>query len=182
MARIFQYGNLARTSNKTDLLLPGAFTDAQGVRTSQAAWVTDGNDIEFGEIVEITGSNGKALQIKRVAAATITAARAGFVIKDIIGARTIKSGVVEGIKGGTHVPATVIPASSQDGWGFVVVVAEAVSAGNAVRVGTGAGTTVAGAGYGSTETNTVAITGWVYASNSYKPTSSNSLVAFVKRA
>lgn len=182
MARIFDYGNLARTSNKTDLVLPGEFVDAQGVRFSEAGWVTDGNDVEFGEIVEITGRNGKALQIKRVAAATITAARAGFVIRDIVGGRVIQKGVIEGIKGGTHVPATVIPASSANGWGFAVVVAEAVTSGTAVRVGTGGGTTIAGAGYGATETNTVAITGWVYASASYKPTSSNSLVAFVKKA
>lgn len=179
MARIFSYGKLARTSNKTDLVLPGEFVDAQGVRFSEAGWMTDGNDVEFGEIVEITGRNGKALQIKRVAAATITAARAGFVIRDIVGGRVIQQGVIEGIKGGTHVPATVIPASSANGWGFAIAVGEAVAAGDQVYVGKGTNGKLLGVAYKTSGDDTVAITGWKFTSASYKPTSSDSLAAFV---
>lgn len=168
MARIFKYGKLVRTATKTDLLLPGQFATAQGVQYGQGALATDGNALEFGEVVRVTGENNKSLTVVR-AGSTLTLANAGFVVRDVVGQRVLQNGVVEEVVAGY--PATVIRASAPQGWELVLVAGEDIEAGDTIHVGLGTGSTIAGAVYSEAKTtNTVELTGYKAVSNSFSPT------------
>ena len=173
MARIFEYGKLNRVASKPGNFLPGMFTDAQGVYYGKAAIGVATEDYKFGEIVAITGETNKALQVARADANT---ANFGFVIRDVVGQRVVEAGMIEGVKAHSNLPFTVLPANAPQGWGFVVAVSKKVVKGSAVyfdksKVGTAT----------DTATDNTAITGWVFASDGFKPTSGAGLCAFVKK-
>lgn len=175
MARIFEYGKLERRATKIGNFLPGQFTDAQGVYYGTGAIATDTNAYEFGELVEIVGRTNKVLKVKR-ATSSIALATTGFVIRDVVGQRVIESGIIEGIKAESGLPFTVLPASAPQGWGFVVPVSKAVSKGDQVY---GDKTTLGA--LTNTSTSNLELTGWKFASDSYKPTSGAGLCAFVEK-
>lgn len=183
MARIFEYGKLNRVASKQGNFLPGMFTDAQGVYYGKAAIGVTTEDYKFGEIVEIKGETNKALQVARADANT---ANFGFVIRDVVGQRVVEAGMIEGVEANSNLPFTVLPASAPQGWGFVVAVGKEVQKGAAIGMGKGTGSGAAkrnlGVAYEKGEdTNVAAITGWVFASDSFKPTSGDGLCAFVKK-
>lgn len=175
MARIFEYGSLNRVATKGNNFLPGQFTDAQGVYHGVGAIATDTNAYEYGELVEIVGRNTKGLRVKR-ATSSIALATAGFIIQDEIGQRIVGKGVVEGIAANSGLPFTVLPANATQGWGFVVPVSAAVEKGEQVygdKTTLGALTNVSA--------SNLELTGWKFASDSFKPTSGAGLCAFVEK-
>lgn len=173
MARLFTYGKLKRINTISNLLLPGEFATAFGVKYAQPALVTDGNAIEFGETVLVTGVNDRSATITR-ATSSITNANAAFVLREVTGQRVVAPGIIEGIAAGVKLPVTIVKADSQHTWSIVVPVAEDVAAGNPVYVGKGSGSTVAGALYkeakGNGGADTVLLTNWKFQTASYQPT------------
>ncbi len=186
MARLFTYGKLKRAATIPGLHLPGTYTSAQGVQFGTSAIVDEAVDVEFGEVVAITGETDKGLKVKRATSTLLASlATAGVVVKDVIGQREIKAGFVNGAKAGAVVPITVVPLSAPKGWEIVIPVGEAVAAGDPVFIGNGSKTSAkAGAGYKEQKDTTgcLELTGYVYATASYKPTTSDSLCAVIKKA
>src|SRR5690554_6883521 len=103
MARLFTYGKLKRINTIPNLLLPGEFATAFGVKYAQPALVTDGNAIEFGETVLVTGINDRSATITR-ATSSITNANAAFVLREVTGQRVVAPGIIEGIAAGVKLP------------------------------------------------------------------------------
>lgn len=169
MARLFQYGKLNRTVTKAGRNgLPGTFFSAYGVQYGAGAFnVEPDKPLEFGEAVEIVSQNERAYGVKRVTT-TVTADTLAFVVRDIVGIRTIKPGVAE--EPGKDVPLTVIPANSPNGWEIIVPISDTLTPtiGGKVYINTGAGSTVAGA-VNTASTNAID-SGWVFASEKFAPT------------
>lgn len=173
MARIFEYGKLNRVASKPGNFLPGMFTDAQGVYYGKAAIGVATEDYKFGEIVAITGETNKGLKVARADANTTNF---GFVIRDVVGQRVIEAGIIEGVAAKSDLPFTVLPANAPQGWGFVVAVSKAVENGSDVYFDK----TTVGVATDTSQSNT-AMTGWVFASDGFRPTSGAGLCAFVKK-
>lgn len=173
MARIFSYGKLRRVNNVPGINhLPGTYFNAQGVQYGQGAVNSVPADkIEFGEIVEITGENNKSLVVKR-ATNNITVGIAGIALRDITGITSLREGVSEGYEM-PHVPLTVVKCAAPGAWDVVVPLAASqnIVEGTIPRVGTGEGTTVAGAIYAAAvTTNTKELTGFIFKGAKFKPT------------
>lgn len=185
MARIFKYGKLRRVNNVPGINhLPGTYFNAQGVQYGQGAVNTVPADtIEFGEIVEIVSENNKSLTVKR-ATSNIAVGIAGIVLRDITGITGLREGVSEGYEM-PHVPLTVVKCAAPGTWDVVVPLAasQSIVAGTIPRVGTGEGTTVAGAIYAAAvTTNTKELTGFTFKGAKFKPTLGNSEAVLIGKA
>lgn len=186
MARIFSYGKLNRVATLPNEFLPGQFTSAQGVHFGTGAVAGENVDFEFGEVVAITGEKNKSLVVKRATATLLTSlAVAGVIVRDVVGQRVVEAGQVEGIRAGANIPFTVIPLSAPKGWEIAIPVGEEVEAGDTVFIGNGSKEeALAGAGYKEQKDSTgcLQLTGFVYATDSYKPTSGAGLAAIIRKA
>lgn len=184
MARLYTYGRLNQKATLPGLALPGQYVIAHGVQYGEGAFDADAtNDVEFGEPVEITVSNERATGIKRVTS-NITSATLAFVLRDIVGVRTIQAGVAEAPN--KLVPASVVKASAPSGWAIAVPLAasQIPAVGGTVYIGKGTNSTVAGAVYATAQGNGGADSidsGWKFASLKYKPTSSSGEVAWITK-
>lgn len=173
-ARLFTYGKLKRTATKPGTNhLPGTYFTAYGVQYGAAAFNNTANNTEPGEVVEITASGDKGYTVKR-ATANLTVNTAAIVLRDVVGVRTIQAGVLEEYVA-NKVPITIVPATAAAGWSIVVpiVATETPAVGGAVYVGIN-GAAKLGAIYanaqGTNGANSIALTGWKFASTRFNPT------------
>lgn len=183
MGRLYTYGILNRVANVPGVhALPGTYVTAQGVQYGQGAFDADStNDLEFGEPVEITAENAKGIGVKRVTS-SITSSTLAFVIRDIVGVRTIASGVAE--KPSNDQNMSVVKASTPNTWDFVVPLAasQTPSVGGTVYIGKGTNGTVAGAVYASAQGSGGADSidsGLKFKSVKFSPTSSAGICAWI---
>ena len=183
MARLYTYGILNRVANVPGIhALPGTYVTAQGVQYGQGAFDADAtNDMEFGEPVEITVENAKGIGVKR-ATSSLTAATLAFVVRDVVGVRTIQKGVAE--KPSPDQPFTIVKASTPNTWDFVVPLVAGVTpaVGGAVYIGLGTNGTVLGGVYATAQgaggVDSID-SGLKFKSLSYKPTSSAGICAWI---
>jgi len=185
MARLFTYGKLNKVATKPGQNhLPGTYYTAYGVQYGAGAFNNTSNDMEPGEIVEIDSTSDKGYSVKR-ATSSLTANTAAIVLRDIMGVRAIEDGVFENYEPG--VPMTVVPATAPHGWSIVVplVAAEDPSVGDAVYVGLGTNDTVLGGVYASAQgdggADSIKLTDWTFASESFTPTDDDSLAVVIQK-
>lgn len=183
MGRLYTYGILNRVINKPGVhALPGTYVTAQGVQYGESAFDADAtNDIEFGEPVEIASQTAKGIGVKRATEA-LTAATLAFVIRDVVGVRSIQAGIAE--KPSADQPFTVVKASNPNSWDFVVPLVAGVTptVGGAVYIGLGTNGTVLGGVYataqGSSGVDSID-SGLVFKSLKFTPTSSTGICAWI---
>jgi len=184
MARLFTYGRLNQKATLPGLALPGSYTIAHGVQYGEAAFDADAtNDVEFGEPVEITVSNDKGTGIKRVTS-SITAATLAFVLRGVVGIRSIQAGTVEAPH--KTLPVTVVKAAAPSGWAIAVPLAasQTPAAGGAVYIGKGSNGTVLGGVYATAQGSGGADSidsGWKFVGAKYKPTAGAGECAWITK-
>lgn len=185
MARLFTYGRLNKVATIPGKNhLPGTYFTAYGIQYGAGAFNVTANSMEPGEVVEIVGSTNKGYNVKR-ATASITAATAAILLRDVMGVRTIKEGVFEEYVPGT--PMTCVPVSAPAGWSIVVplVAGEVPVVGNPVFVGLGTNGTVLGGVYdaaqGAAGVDSIELTGWTFQSVSFTPTVGTSIAAVIAK-
>ena len=184
MARLFTYGNLSRLATKAGQNhLPGSYFGQYGVQYGAGGFNVTANDMEPGEIVEISKSTEKGYSVKR-ATSSLTAATAAIIVRDIMGVRAIQEGVFENYEPGT--PMTVVPVSAPHGWPIVVPVVDGETpvVGNTVYIGLGTNSTVLGGVYDAAQgggSDSIALTGWTFGSTKFKPTSSSSYAVVIQK-
>lgn len=184
MARLFTYGRLNQKATLPGLALPGQYVIAHGVQYGEGAIDVDAtNDVEFGEPVEITASGDKGTGIKRVTS-SIASTTLAFVLRDIVGVRTIQAGTVEAPH--KSIPISVVKASAPSGWAIAVPLAgsQTPAVGGSVYIGKGSGSTVAGAVYATAQGSGGADSidsGWKFASLKYKPTAGAGECAWITK-
>jgi len=174
MGRLYVYGKLNRIASIPGIsALPGTYTVAHGVQYGEGAFDADATyNLEFGEPVEIASENQKAVGVKR-ATSSLTAATLAFVVRDIVGVRSITSGVAEAPA--SNVPLTIVKASAPHSFAICVPLAASVTAaaGGSVYIGLGSGSTVAGAVYAAAQgggSNSID-SGWKFLTAKFAPTS-----------
>lgn len=183
MGRLYTYGILNRVINKPGVhALPGTYVAAHGVQYGQGAFDADAtNDVEFGEPVEITVENQKGIGVKR-ATSSLTAATLAFVIRDVVGVRSMDTKIAE--KPSANLPFTVVKASAGAGWDFVVPLVAGVTpaVGGTVYIGLGTNGTVLGGVYataqGSSGVDSID-SGLKFKSLKFTPTSSTGICAWI---
>lgn len=185
MARLFTYGRLNKVATIPGKNhLPGTYFTAYGIQYGAGAFNVTANSMEPGEVVEIVGSTAKGYNVKR-ATASLTAATAAIILRDVMGVRSITKGVFEEYVPGT--PMTCIPISAPAGWSVVVplVAGEVPVVGNPVFVGLGTNGTVLGGVYdsaqGSGGVDSIELTGWKFQSTKFTPTSGTSIAAVIAK-
>lgn len=178
MATKFTYGSLPRVI-KSKGYLPGHITKAFGPRYIAAGILKTGTDaVEFGEFVELESNTDKSYIVKTLDSGT-TAAQLGLVVRDVVGSRYLtqedgENNIVAYPK--TNVPLSIFVASAGNKGKIVAILAasQTPAVGGNVFVGKGTGTTVAGVLYttaqGSGGADSVAATGWKFASLKFAPT------------
>lgn len=185
MARLFTYGKLKRVATQPGTNhLPGTYFTAYGVQYGAGAFNTTANNIEPGEVVEIVKSTDKGYSVKR-ATASLTAATAAIVVRDIMGVRAIEDGLFEEYLPG--VPMTVVPASAPHGWAVSVSVVddETPAAGGQVYIGLGTNDTILGGVYASAQgvdgVDSIELTDWTFAGAKFAPTDSSSYAVVIQK-
>ena len=178
MARLYTYGNRL-TVTRQNHWLPGRFASAWGVNLSAPAVKDPALAVEYGEIVALSGGgqNANAYVIGRVAGNSTVF---GVILRTTDGQISMEGAWVETPR--THTPLSVFPLGTAPNYFTVAVPLQAGQTpvvGEAVFVGTGAG--VEGA-VRTNDTNGTALTGWVFASTSYQPTDSDSLVVLIQKS
>lgn len=183
MARLYTYGILNRVANVPGVhALPGTYVTAQGVQYGEGAFDADAtNDLDFGEPVEITAQTAKGIGVKR-ATSSLTAATLAFVIRDIVGVRTIQAGIAE--KPSNDQGFTVVKASNPNSWDFVVPLVAGVTpaVGGTVYIGLGTNGTVLGGVYATAQGAGGADSidsGLIFKSLKFTPTSSTGICAWI---
>jgi hypothetical protein len=179
----FNYSSGLPRVVKQIAFLPGRQTKMFGPRYHDVGKVVaDSADAgylpEFGEFVEIKGSDAKGLLIDEVDADTAKADLA-FVVRDIVGAQTLGDGIVAGAK--ANVPLTLaIQTAGQKGQYVAILGGGTPSVGGTVHVGLGTGATVAGVVYASAQglqgVDSIE-TDWVFASSRFAPLNATNVYA-----
>ncbi len=176
MATLSTYGN-PKTVIRQNEWLWGRFATAWGVPLN--APVVVGNvDIEYGKILSLTQSG---LNSNAYVGALVTNADNlvyGVVIRTTDGQISMEQGFTERPR--TNTPVSVYPLASPNA--FVVAVplmaGQTPTVGGAVFVSHNAGSQGA---VRTNDTNARALTGWVFASTAYTPTTSDSLAVLIQR-
>lgn len=183
MARLFTYGRLNKVATiPGENHLPGTYFNAYGLQYGAGAFNVTSDSIEPGEIVEISTSTNKGYSVKR-ATASLTAATAAIVLRDVMGVNTIQDGVFEEYAPGK--PLSIVPASAPQGWSISVPVVDGETpvVGNTVYVGLGTNGTVLGGVYASAQgtggEDTIELTGWTFQTTKYQPTTSSSYAVVI---
>lgn len=178
MATKFTYGSLPRVIKEKGYL-PGHITSAFGPRYIAAGILKTGTTaVEFGEFVELESNTDKSYIVKVLDSGT-TAAQLGLVVRDVVGNRYLtqedgENNIIAYPK--TNVPLSIFVPTAGNKAKVVGILAasQTPAVGGNVFVGKGTGSTVAGVLYTSAQgtegADTVAATGWKFASLKFAPT------------
>lgn len=184
-ARYFTYGRVNKYATVPGTNhLPGSYFTAYGIQYGAGAVNISSQTTEPGEIVEISKSTDKGYIVKR-ATASITAATAAIVLRDVMGVNTIEAGIFQEYAAGKIM--TVVPVSAPQGWSIVVPVLddETPVVGNTVYVGLGTNGTTLGAIYDAAQgvdgVDSIALTGWTFATTKFQPTTSDSYAVVIQK-
>lgn len=177
MARLYTYGDVLGVSQQNKWL-PGQFADAWGVNLNAPAVKATSLEIEYGEVVGISGGgiNSNAYTIARVTEQTTDFA---VVVRTTDGAISMEDEWIEAPR--THTPISVYPIDSANHYTIAVplVDGETPTVGSAVYVSYN--TDEEGA-VRTDNTNGTALTGWVFASTKYQPTDSDDYCVLIRQS
>jgi len=176
--RLYTYGEVKTVTQQGDWL-PGRFATAWGVNLNAPAVKASNLAIEYGELVKLVqkGLDSNAYTIERVAAGTT---QFGVILRTTDGQVSIEEGFIERPRN-TNV-LSVYPLSAPN----YFVVAVPIIASQNVTIGATPSACIVSGSEGAVQVGTgnggIALTGWVFASKPYKPTTSASEVVLIQKA
>jgi hypothetical protein len=168
MSTKYGFGGLKRTVNEGPLV--GKQTGVFGPRYVVPAIAKASDNLEFGEVVVISGNTEKGYIVRPLTTGDDATEKLGVIYRDEVG--TYQKAGIPTI-GSENVTVSVFlldPANK--GTISIALIGSAVTVGNTVYIGLGTDETgIRGAGYpASVATHTFALTGWVFKSAVYEPT------------
>lgn len=177
MGRLYTYGNRPNVA-KQGLYLPGQFATAWGVNLNAPSVKVRSVDYEYGEIVELGGggNTSNAYTIARVDSGTTSF---GVILRTRDGLIDMEAAIAEQPRKDQTI--SVYPTSAPNYFQVAVILAanEAPSVGDAVYVSYNAGEE---GSVRNDATSALALTGWVFASERYKPTDGDDYVAIIQKS
>lgn len=177
--RLFTYGTF-KAIPKQNEWLPGVFATAHGVNLNKTGIKAPALDIEYGEIVKLTEfglSAPGAYKVERVASGTTAF---GVILRTTDGQISMEEGIIERPRSRTAM--SIYPLASANNFKIAVPVdsAQTPVVGDAVYVSYESGK------QGSVRTNVdtnkgIALTGWTFATEKYKPTNGAGYAVVIQR-
>lgn len=171
MATKYGFGKLKRTVNDGPLV--GKQTGVFGPRFIVPAIAKASDNIEFGEVVVISGDTEKGYTIRPLTTGDDATKKLGVVYRDQVGTYQ-KEGIIE--RGLENVTVSVwLLDANNNGKIAIPLIGDSVVLGNDVYIGLGTDATgIRGAGYPlQVATHSFKLTGWVYKGLVYEPTDTN---------